>query len=279
MLFKAKTYPYTILLHNVDCDEPYPYLRSDEGDKTMTCISPHHGRSFVVARRGDRYVVSKGNGLSYSAYPFINTGEMGSDTWGLLLRQDAVRDFTVGTEIETIGIKTNHMEYVLEVERPVALPDGSSLKPVLLQYTVECPYRLCDIPFMSKKRVEAELLKWKSMSGEQAYHLMAADVLTSNLRTLHDNGILHNAIHAQNYTMALELLDFELACTPKTPYTSEDDRRWVKDLLPREVIQTYEIVNLTAWLLGEPVDYGKVDALFADKGFVLPSISCSKQTI
>lgn len=238
----------------------------------MNCISPHHGRSFVVAQRGDRYIVSKGNGLSYTTHAFINTGEMGSDTWGLLLRQDAVRDFTVGIEVESIGIKTNHMEYVLEIEQKVELPDGTTLKPVLLQYSVECPYRICDIPFMPKKQIEAEIGKWKHMSREKAYHTMAADVLTSNLRTLHDHHILHNAIHMQNYTLALELLDFELACTPQTPYTREDDRRHVKELFSREVIHTYEIVNQIAWLLGEDIDYGKVDALFADKGFILPSV-------
>ena len=267
MIVKAKTYPFTILRRHDGCCDPYPYLRSDDGDKTMTCISPNHGRSFVMAQCGGRYIVSKGNGLSYTTHPFINTGEMGCDTWGLLLKQDALRDFTVGMEIESLGIKTNRMEYVLEIEREMVLPNGCVLKPTLLQYSVESPYRICDIPFLPKRQVETEISKWRNMSQKKAYHMMAADVLTSNLRTLHDNGILHNAIHFQNFTLALELLDFELACTPKTPYTNDDDRRHVKDLLPREVMQTYEVVNQIAWLLGEDINYAKVDGLFADKGF------------
>ena len=40
--------------------------------------------------------------------------------------------------------------------------------------------------------------------------MIAADLLLHNLQILHKNEILHNAISEQNYTWALELLDFEL---------------------------------------------------------------------
>jgi hypothetical protein len=98
-------------------------------------------------------------------------------------------------------------------------------------------------------------------------YMIAANVLIRNLRIMHDNNILHNAIHEQNYTWALELLDFELACSPAHPYSSEDDIRHVKDLFPREILQTYVIINYIAAVLHEEIDFKKVDNLFAEYGF------------
>lgn len=248
----------------------YPYIRDYEGDLEMVCLSPHHGRSFVVDRMDNgRYIVSKGNGLSYTQQILLNTGEFGDDTLGLLLRKDAERDFIMGQEIESLGIKTNHMEYVLELEREIHLPNEHIIKPVLLQYDVECPYRICDAPFMTPKQIQSEVNKWERMNDkgvDQAY-LIAANVLIRNLRILHDNEILHNAIHEQNYTWALELLDFELACSPAHPYERENDQRHVKSLFPREVLQTYVIINYIAGVLREDIDYAIVDALFAEYGF------------
>ena len=248
----------------------YPYIRDYEGDLEMVCLSPHHGRSFVVDRMDNgRYIVSKGNGLSYTQQILLNTGEFGDDTLGLLLRKDAERDFIMGQEIESLGIKTNHMEYVLELEREIHLPNEHIIKPVLLQYDVECPYRICDAPFMTPKQIQSEVNKWERMNDkgvDQAY-LIAANVLIRNLRILHDNEILHNAIHEQNYTWALELLDFELACSPAHPYERENDQRHVKSLFPREVLQTYVIINYIAGVLREDIDYAVVDDLFAKYGF------------
>ena len=112
-------------------------------------------------------------------------------------------------------------------------------------------------------------MKWQKMNDRGFYkdYLIAADVLIRNLRILHDNEVLHNAIHEQNYTWALELLDFELACSPSHPYTNEDDMRHVKDLFPREILQTYVIINYIAGVLREKIDYAAVDSLFAEYGF------------
>lgn len=269
---KVVSVPFTILYL---CDEEkavYPYLRDENGDKVMCCMSPLHGRSFVICKNSDgRYVVSKGNGLSYTQYSRLQTREFGDDTWGLLLRQDAERDFTLGQEIQNLGIKTNNMEYVMELDGDVLLSSGHKLKPVLLQYNVECPYRISDAPFMQSEQIYAEVAKWEKMNdlGFDKSYLIAANVLVRNLRILHDNGILHNAIIEQNYTWALELVDFELACSPKHPYLSEDDRRHVKDLFPREIIQTYIVINYIAGVLMESIDYSLVDGIFAKYGFDL----------
>lgn len=243
----------------------------------MYALSPLHGRSFVVGRLDNgRYVVSKGNGLSYTPYTFLNSREFGDDTWGLLLKQDAERDFLLGQEIASLGIKTNHMEYVIELQTELDLGNGTVLKPVLLQYDVECPYRICDAAFMSREQIEAEVEKWEAMNdrGYKERYLIAANVLVRNLRILHDHGILHNAIHEQNYTWALELLDFELACSPAHPYTSADDMRHVKDLFPREIIYTYVIINYIAGVLREPMDHRKVEQIFNDYGFDLAAMQC-----
>lgn len=237
MVFRSRSFPYSICLQNQNISTaPYPYLRCDDGDIKMHCISPIHGRSYIIGRSTDgRYIVSKGNGLNYSEYVFLNTGEMGNDTWGLLLRQDAVRDFLLGQEVATLGIKTNQMEYVLELDIYLSLPNGNKIKPCLLQYSLECPYRITDVPFMSTREIKRETDKWETMN-EKRYkerYLIAADILVKNLYILHSHNILHNAIQESNYTWALELLDFELSCSPSYPYEREDYQRHVVDLFSR----------------------------------------------
>lgn len=273
---KAKNLQGSILHKGTELLPLFPYLRSSDGDKEMYCLSPLHGRSFMMGKTIDnRFIISKGNGLSYTQMTFLNTREFGIDSWGLLLRQDAERDFILGQEIEALGIKTNHMEYVLELDYELKMPDGHILKPVLLQYDVECPYRICDAPFMSKDLIFQEVKKWNSMNerGYRESYMIAANVLIRNLRILHNHQILHNAIHEQNYTWALELLDFELACSPAHPYSSEDDQRHVKNLFPREILQTYVIINYIAGVLSEPVDYARIDHLFEDYGFDIKQFS------
>lgn len=266
----CSNYTYRVI-HDSGClQKIYPYIRNEKGDNEMFCPTPLHGRSFIVGKtENGRYIVSKGNGLSYTQSPFLHTGEFFDGTWGLLLQQDAERDFLLGQEIEALGIKTNHMQYVIEVDLEINLPNGHKLKPTLLQYDVECPYRICDAPFMDREIIETEVKKWESMNerGYEKYHLIAANILIRNLRILHDNNILHNAIHEQNYTWALELLDFELACSPKHPYAQEDYQRHVKDLLPREIIQTYIIINYIAGVLKEEIDFDEIDSLFAEYDF------------
>ena len=252
--------------------EVFPYLRNEAGEEEMCCVSSHHGRSYIVGKTSSgRFVISKGNGLSYSQYQLLHTGEFGDDTLGLLLKMDAERDFVMGQEIEALGIKTNHMEYVIELLMEITLTNGHKLNPVLLQYDVECPYRICDAAFMTQEQIQTEVKKWEQYNdwGDKKKHMVAANVLIRNLRILHDHDILHNAISEQNYTWALELLDFELACSPAHPYTSEDDMRHVKDLFPREIIQTYVVINYIAGVLKEEIDYAEVDALFAEYGFDL----------
>ena len=269
-IITCSEYTYRIIHNSSSKQLVYPYLRDSTGDKEMKCISPLHGRSFVVGETTDgRYIVSKGNGLSYTQSSFLHTGEFYDGTWGLLLRNDAERDFLIGQEIESLGIKTNHMHYVLELDLDICLPNKHKLKPTLLQYDVESPYRICDAPFMGHELIQAEIKKWqlKNNRGYDKYHMIAAEILISNLRILHDNNILHNAIHEQNYTWALELLDFELACSSKYPYKKEDDQRYVKDLLPREIIQTYVIINYIAGVLRETVSFYDIDSLFKEYDF------------
>lgn len=202
--FFAKEYPYEVLRQ---CDRGfavYPLIKDVNGPHKITSIGPLHGRSYVVGRKDERYVVSKGNGLSYTQFDFLFSGElseMGDDTWGLLLQQDALRDFDVGNDAASLGIKTNWMEYVLSLDKPTQLPNGHVVNPTLLQYSVECPYRICDAPFMDHSALSKEVEKWEVFNTNHfdSKHLIAADVMVRNLRLMHDNGILHNAIHEQNY--------------------------------------------------------------------------------
>lgn len=264
-------------LHNATI---YPYLRSIDGDREMWCVSPIHCRSFVVGRHDDgRYIVSKGNGLAYSQHQFLFTPEMPTDIWGLLLKEDALRDYHCGQDVQALGIKTNQMECVIELDLTLHNPKtGMDVKPVLLQYSVECPYRIADAGFMEREHIISEVSKWQAMSrqGYKQNYLIAADVLISNLRTMHDNGVLHNALTYENLTWALELLDFELAHTPQHPYTKKDYIRHVPTLFDREVIDTYRLINFIAGVLREEVDFAVVDRMFYDYGFDLNKFNIQK---
>lgn len=234
--YSAQEVEYSILYKNPTTVNPFPLLKCNTGNSTLYNICPAtHCRSFVISKTDDRFIVSKGNGLSYTEWTFLNTGEFGDDTLGLLLKQDALRDFHIGNEIASLGIRTNRMEYVLELNTRVALPNGNAIKPILLQYDVACPYRIADARFMTEEMIRSEVNKWKKANTKHhnKKHMVAAEILVHNLRVLHDHGILHNAIHSGNYTWALELLDFELAHTPSYPYEQDDYKRHVPCLMPR----------------------------------------------
>ena len=270
----AKKVPFTLLKTSETEVAPFPYLRDSSGAENMVCISPHHGRSFIVSKEDERFIVSKGNGLSYTQYTYLYSGEFDENTWGILLEDDAIRDFEVGKEIRDLGIKTNIMQYVIKLEHEIRLIDGHTLFPVLLQYSVECPYRICDFPYMDKNEVYKEVEKWEKYNakGYRQSSLIAAEVLVNNLRILHSNQILHNAIHPQNYTWALELLDFEISHSPKYPYTQTEYLDVVKKLFPREIIQTYDVINHIAASLGETINHAELEELFWQHGFDIKTV-------
>lgn len=270
--YAAKWVNCTIVCNNICNAKPFPLLKNPKGQECLYNICPAtHCRSFIVSKTEDRYIVSKGNGLSYTEWTFLNTGEFGDDTLGLLLKKDAMRDFHIGNEIASLGIRTNRMEYVLELDTSVILPNGNSIKPILLQYDVVCPYRIADARFMTEEMIWSEVNKWEAVNSRhyKKRHMVAADVLVHNLRILHDHGILHNAIHSGNYTWALELLDFELSHTPSYPYKQEDYRHHVPSLMPREILQTYNIIIEIASILNEDINYKDIDNLFAEYNYDL----------
>ena len=254
----------------------YPLLRFATGKEKIFSVSPLHGRSFVVGQHTDgRYIVTKGNGLCYSEYLFLNTPETQLDVWGLLLMKDALRDYHCCMDVQNLGIKTNQMECVMELDYPIYIAQtDTTVKPVILQYNVECPYRICDAAFMERSQIENEVAKWQqyNQKGYTQSHLIAAEILIHNLRIMHDHEVLHNAIHEQNYTWALELLDFELCRTPQHPYAKNDYERHVPSLYEREAIQTYVIINYIAGVLKEEPDYRVIDKLFSDYGFNLNEV-------
>ena len=277
LAYKARlVHNYKILCCSETPERPYPLLRDRNGALSIYSVGPEHGRSFVVGRTSNgRYIVSKGNGLSYTQYPFLNTREFGKDSWGLLLEPDARRDFAVGREIEQLGIKTSHMEYVMQLDHLTNLSDEKEnpIKPVLLQYDIECPYRISDAAIMPRTAIHWEVTKWKRMNrnGRAEEYLIAADRLVENLRILHSDNILHNAIGVQNYTWALEVLDFELSSTPAYPYSNEDYERHKVQLFDREILYTYQIIVYIARVIGQVTDFKEIDKIFMDNGFDLSS--------
>lgn len=268
MIFKACKKPYTIVRHSNSChEEVFPLLRDDNGDFSMECISPIHGRSYVMSKRFDgRYVVSKGNGLSYSSrcYSALSK-ELNDDLWGLLKESSATRDFDIGVEVEQIGIRTNRMEYVLKLEEAEVRYDNNHLvTPFLLQYDVMCPYRITDYAFMSPDVKANALNTWDELNEYdfREKYMIAAYTLIKNLHILREHHILHNALHAQNYTWALELLDFEASRTDVHPYDNPEYEAWASVLADTEIIQTYEVINYIAWCFGENIDYAEIERIF-----------------
>lgn len=274
-IYNARECKYNIICSNDSLHFDYfPYLRDDEGLEKMYLVSPEHGRSYLVSKaEGNRFVVSKGNGLSYSQYRFLNTGEMGCGTWGLLLKDDAIRDYNNGILAASYGIKTNRMHCVIELDEQVTVPTApvTTLNPVLLQYDVACPYRISDAPFIPPKIMHNESNKWRPVDSpvNSPKHVLAADTLICNLKIMHDHGFLHNAITVQNYTWALELLDFEMASSPEYPYDEGANPELVMSLFNREILHTYQVIVYIAKVLDEKVDYGVIDKLFYKYGMDL----------
>ena len=277
MIYKATNLEYQILAKDDSCQKEYPLLRANNGTKEIRQISPIHCRSYLIAQMPNgRYVISKGNGLGYSKHNFLYTLEMPTDVWGLLLKEDALRDFYCGQDVQALWIKTNQMECVLELDYPLYIEKtGKVVNPVLLQYNVECPYRIADAPFMNDVFIWNEVSKWERYNTKayQQEYLIAADVLIHNLRIMHDHKILHNALTNENLTWALELLDFELTRTPQHPYTKEDYERHAEDYYSREILDIYRIIHYIAGVLHQDMDYNIVDDLFKEYGFDLKSLT------
>src|SRR5690606_23679153 len=100
------------------------------------------------------------------------------------------------------------------------------------QYKVLCPYRLADIPFLSNRTIKSFTDQWEkyNLEGHMQLHCMAAEILIRNTKIMAENGVLHNAITSQNYSLMLELLDFELSRTPVTPYLNQEEDKQFKRL-------------------------------------------------
>lgn len=246
----------------------YPLVRCDTGETDIFCVSPIHGRSFVLSHNSDgRWIVGKGNGLSYTSHPFILTSSINGDTWGGLSLDSAVRDYNIGNQVRELGIKTNIMDCVVALDRSIIV-NGEFRQSALLQYSVECPYRISDFGFIPKDELKYHLDRWQSGASNELY-MYAARVFIQNLRVLHDNNIMHNAMHPINYTWALELVDFEASRSDKYPYSNAEYEAFVPMLIEAEIIQVYEIINYVAWCLGEQVNYHKVEDLFNEYGFTL----------
>ena len=247
----------------------YPLIRTESSKINMWVISPQHGRSYIVGKYGNRYIITKGNGLSYTNCHLIKILKQDFEIWGLLRLKDALRDFNLGNEISTLGIKTNQMEVVIELELNLTSDQDIIFTPALLQYSVECPYRISDAAFMSRRNIHKYVNEWYKLNkwNCDSNYKIAANVLISNLRILHDNKILHNALTSQNFTWALELLDFEIASSPTYPYESEEYRRHIPDLFNREILYIYQIIIDIAGVLREKPNYNYLDSLFKDYGF------------
>lgn len=266
MEFKASSHPYSIVRVSDSCHEKvYPLLRNDMGDIIIECISPIHGRSFVVGKTDQgRYIVSKGNGLSYSTKSFSALAKDSEDSlWGALNENSAIRDFLIGQEAFAAGIRTNHMEYVLKLDCPINI-NGKVVLPYLLQYDLECPFRITDFAFVPKNIFYKTIEGWELLNelGFKEKYLIAAYTLIKNLHILRKNNILHNALHAQNYTWGLELLDFESSRSNKMPYDNPDYESCAKFLSEVEIVQTYDVINYISWCLKENIDYSKVEKIF-----------------
>lgn len=253
----------------------YFSLVTFEEETKLKCISPSplHGRSLIANYNFDsnRYIIIKGSGLTYFPFGFISTKELEDYAWGYLRTEDAIRDYKSGNYINSIGILTNKMEAVFTLEQEIIRLSNSvsNIEPTILQYSVICPYRIADIPFLSKELVDYFINSWSNVFeiNYREVHCNVAEVLLNNIRMLHENNVLHNAIHIQNYSLSLELLDFELSRTPVTPYENENDEKSYKKLQKREIIQSLEIVNQIAFYFKENINSKILRQIMIKNGF------------
>lgn len=259
---------------NNNATKLYPYIISEnKGNIESFLASPIHGRSIIVDYNNttQKYTVTKGNGLTYFPFGFISTEELDSYSWGYLRLEDAIRDYESCEFIKKLGVKTNSMEavFTLTDEELKFSNKVEKITPNILQYSVECPFRLADIPFLKKETVFQYVSNWRDMfeSDYKKLHCIVADVLLRNIRLMHKNNVLHNAIHSQNYTLCLELLDFELARTPMTPYELVEDETNYKKMQNREIIQSLEIVNQVCHFLNEVIDVKNLKKIMVKNGF------------
>lgn len=273
--FRADRVAYDIVCQTNNEYEVLPLIRANQGKEYIHCVSPVHGRSFILRQEQQRrWIVGKGNGLSYTTHPFVLTSFANGETWGGLSLNNALRDFNIGNEVRDLGVKTNHMQYVLSIDSNM-IQNGEERQVALLQYSVECPYRISDFGFFPRYLLKETVSKWGNEFPQK--HLFAARVLINNLRTLRDHHIMHNATHPQNYTWALELVDFEASRSDKYPFDNPDYEACVPMLSDIEIIQTYEIINYIAWCLRETPNYKAVEMLFKDYGFEINELPLSTQ--
>jgi len=248
-------------------------VTENKSNEKLFSASPHHGRSIIVDYNSEfnRYIITKGNGLTYFPFGFISTEELDSNAWGYLRKEDAIRDYKSGSYISKLGVFTNVMEAVYTLEKQTIKFSGHTgkINPTILQYSVLCPYRISDIPFLSKETVNFFIKNWINLFeiNHSEIHCTAAEVLLKNIKIMHENDILHNAIHSQNYTLSLELLDFELARTPITPYANYNDEYLYEKLQKREIIQSLEIVNQIAYYLKEKINVKSLRNIMSKYGY------------
>jgi hypothetical protein len=252
---------------------PFVKTSNNNGIKKKTA-SPLHGRSLIANYNKTKniYTIIKGCGLTYYPYGFIYTEEFDDHIWGFLTKEAALRDFNCGNFIRELGVSTNFQQAIYELETIPLLRFNkpvNTINPIILQYTVKCPFRLADIPYMNKNKVYDFVGNWKNnfKSKYDKLHCIAAEVMLRNIRIMHENETLHNSISIQNYTLLLELVDFETSRTPQTNYSSKEDENNWQVLKKREVIQTLEIINYLAFIFKEKIEVKKLNNIMKINGF------------
>lgn len=74
--YAAQEVEYSILYKNQTDVKLFPLLKSNTGSTPLYNIGPTHFRSFVFSKIDNHgFIVSEGNGLSYTEWTFLNTGD------------------------------------------------------------------------------------------------------------------------------------------------------------------------------------------------------------
>lgn len=242
-------------------DSGYCLLENKSNSHVKAIIpSPWHGRSVSICKSNKKWIVIKGAGCPYMKYPYTITPENKNRYWGLITKDECLREYYFMNKVNSLGVKTSTF---LSINKLIG-DFKTSIQPYNLIYSLETPLRLIDLDFLNPEQKKLIKNKLLNKSKYKKLHLHFIDVISEYLLTLYSNGIIHNSLSTHNITLSLELIDFEASFERETCEEGEFNK-----LIPREIVQLREIGFSIAYWFEEKYNINDVEDIIHSKRFDL----------